>query len=44
MKRAEACIRLCVLCEKNLNTKIGGVKHEEVTLLLALISLDLKLL
>lgn len=44
MKGAEACIGLCVLCKRNLNKKIGGVKHEEVTLLLALILLDLELL
>ena len=44
MKRVKACIRLYVMYKKILNTKIGKVKHDEYTLLLELISFDLKLL
>ena len=43
VKRAETLIGHYVLCKTNLNMKFHAVIHENVALLLAVISLDLKL-
>lgn len=43
VKRAETLIGHYVFCKTNLNMKFGGVIHEDVVLLLAVISLDLEL-
>lgn len=42
VRGAETFIGHYVLCEHFLNMKFGGVIHEDVTLLLAVVLLDLK--
>ena len=42
VRRAETLIGHPVLCKNFLNMKFGGLIHEHVTLLLAVVSLDLK--
>jgi hypothetical protein len=41
--RAETCFECCLLWKEALNTKIGGIIHEDVALLLGVFSLDSEL-